>query len=69
MAERLLQYYKYIREVAGFEGKIDLATSTKIPSTRAAIEPDSPKNIELFKNAIEKITGKPAPDFHDPDQK
>lgn len=63
MAVILLKYYKYIREVAGFEGKIDLATTTKIPSTKAAIEPDTPENIKLFKNTIEKITGKPAPDF------
>ena len=63
MAEKLIQYYKYIREVAGYEGKIDLATSTKIPSTRAAMEPDSDENIALFREAISKITGKDAPEF------
>ena len=63
MAEKLIKYYKYIREKAGFEGKIDLATTTKIPSTRAALEPDSPDNIEMFKKAIEKITGEEAPEF------
>lgn len=63
MAEILLKYYNYIRVTAGFEGKIDLATSTKIPSTRAAIEPDSPENIQLFKSAVEKITGQSAPEF------
>jgi len=63
MAERLIQYYKYIREVAGYEGKIDLATTTKIPSTKAAIEPDSDENIKMFKEAVEKITGKTAPDL------
>lgn len=61
MAERLIQYYKYIREVAGYEGKIDLATTTKIPSTKAALEPDSEENIEKFKEAIRKITGLEAP--------
>ncbi len=61
MAEKLILYYKYIREIAGFDGKIDLATTTKIPSTRAAIEPDSEENIRKFKKAIEKITGKEAP--------
>ena len=63
MAEILIQYYKYIQEVAGYEGKVDLATSTKIPSTKAAIEPDSVENIEKFKKAIKKITGEDAPDF------
>ncbi len=63
MAEKLIQYYKYIREVAGYEGKIDLATSTKIPSTKAAMAPDSDENITLFKEAIHKITGKDAPEY------
>ena len=63
MAELVIQYYKYIRDVAGYEGKVDLATSTKIPSTKAAIEPDSVENIEKFKKAIKKITGEDAPDF------
>lgn len=63
MAEKLIKYYKFIREKAGFEGKIDLATTTKIPSTRAALEPDSEINIQKFKKAIKKITGEEAPDF------
>ena len=63
MAEKLILYYKYIREVAGYEGKIDLATSTKIPSTKAAIAPDSDENINKFKKAIEDITGEAAPEF------
>ncbi len=63
MAERLIQYYKYIRDVAGYEGKIDLATTTKIPSTKAAMEPDSEENINKFKEAIKKITGLEAPDL------
>ena len=58
-----MKYYKYIREVAGYTGKIDLATSTKIPSTRAALEPDSEENIEKFKKAIKKITEKEAPEL------
>ena len=63
MAERLIQYYNYVREVAGYEGKIDLATATKIPSTKAAFEPDSDDNIDKFKKAIKKITGLDAPNF------
>lgn len=62
MAEKLIQYYKYIREVAGYEGMIDLATSTKIPSTKAALAEDSEENIEMFKKAILKITGKSIPE-------
>jgi len=61
MAERLLKYYKYIFDEGGLEAKMKLAIVTKIPSTKAATEPDSEQNIEMFKDAIMNITGKPAP--------
>lgn len=63
MAEKLLMYYKYINDKAGFTGKMKLATLTKIPSTKASLEPDSEENIERFKSAIKEITGSDAPDF------
>ncbi len=63
MAEKLLLYYKYIYEVQGYNGRIELAKTTKIPSVEAAIELDTPEKIELFKEAILKITGKPAPNL------
>lgn len=63
MAEKLLQYYKYAHELLGLEGKIQLAKETKIPSTQAALEPDTSETIQRFKAAIEKITHKPAPDL------
>jgi len=62
MGEKLIKYYKYIKEVAGYEGMIDLATSTKIPSTKAALAEDSDENIEIFKSAIKKITGESVPE-------
>ena len=63
MAEKLLRYYKYIEENEGIFGKIRLAQLTHIPSARAATEVDTSEMIERFKNAIEKITGKPAPNL------
>jgi hypothetical protein len=63
MAEKLLKYYKYINDHQGLQGKITLAQKTIIPSQRAAMEPDSPENIMIFKKAIAEITGSPAPDF------
>ncbi len=63
MGERLLQYYKYIQDNEGFSGKIRLAQLTHVPSAQAAIELDTPEIIERFKKAIEKITGKPAPNL------
>ncbi|MHB8983738.1 MAG: hypothetical protein ACYC4E_00085 [Carboxydocellales bacterium] len=63
MAEKLLLYYKYVSEVSGVAGKMKLAQETKIPSTQASIEADSTQNIATFKKAIEKITGKAAPNL------
>ncbi len=61
MGERLLNYYKYVGDRCGREGKLELARSTKIPATKAALEPDSKENIELFRKAVESITGESAP--------
>lgn len=63
MAEKLLRYYKYVSDEKGLDGKMSLATETKIPSSKAALEPDSPENLAAFKRAVEKLTGKPAPVF------
>jgi hypothetical protein len=63
MSEKLLQYYKYIQDSLGLEGKIQLAKETKMPSTQAALEPDTPETIQRFKVAVEKITHRPAPNL------
>lgn len=63
MAEKLLQYYKYVSKEKGIAGKTMLAKATKIPSPVAAVEPDSLEKIKLFKSAVESITGRPAPNF------
>ncbi len=63
MGKKLLRYYKYVQDKEGFFGIIRLAQLTFITSTRAATEVDTPELIERFKNAIEKITGEPAPDL------
>lgn len=61
MGERLLLYFKYIEEMRGVEGKLRLAQSTKMPSNKAALEPDTKENIDRFREAVQKITGKEAP--------
>lgn len=63
MAEKLLMYYKYMAEQKGLAGKVALAQATKIPSTQAATESDSPENIDRFRKAIQDLTGKPVPEF------
>lgn len=63
MGEQILEYYKYVEQLKGAKGKIKLAQKTKIPITKAAMLPDSPKYIEAFKKAVEELTGKPIPDL------
>lgn len=63
MAEKLMKYYQFMGDKRGLAGKMSLAQETKIPSAKAAFEPDSPDNLTLFKKAIEKITGESAPVF------
>ena len=63
MAERLLKYYKYIGDQKGMAAKIQLAQLTRMPSARAAMEPDHPETVALFKKMVAQITGRPAPDL------
>lgn len=63
MAERIMKYYAYVDKELGFSGRIHLAQLTKIPSVRAAMEPDTPENIKMFQDAIAKLTNKPAPNL------
>jgi hypothetical protein len=61
MGMKLIQFYKLVSDEAGLQGKTKLAMSTKIPSTKAAMEPDSAENLAKFAQAYKEITGKAAP--------
>ena len=61
MAERLLKLYKFAQDVGGAQAKVKLAMTTKLPSSKAAIEPDSKENIQLLSAAIKEILGKDPP--------
>ncbi len=61
MAEILLKYFKYIGEKKGLAGKLELARKTKIPSAKAAFEPDTPELIDKFRREVEAITGEKTP--------
>ncbi len=63
MGTVLMKYYKYISDEMGIKGKVNLAKETKIPSTKAAMAPDSDENIAIFKTTIKEMTGKEAPVF------
>lgn len=61
MAEKLLQYYKFIKDEQGLKGAMALAKMTKMPSNRAALAEDSEENILKFRIAVKEITGKELP--------
>jgi len=63
MADRLMKYYQYVSEQVGASGRVKLATMTKVPSSKAAMEPDTPEIIKKFKDAINEITGKLPPEY------
>lgn len=65
MGEKILKYFNYMAELEGFRGKIKLSQKIKIPVTQAAMMPDSQEYLDLFKKAIEELTGKTPPDFFD----
>lgn len=63
MGEKLMLYYKFVTDKGGLTAKTKLAAITKLPSTRAALEPDSEQTVDQFRKAIEQIFGEPAPRY------
>jgi hypothetical protein len=61
MAEKLLEYYKYVAQELGLQGKTQLAMRTRCSSVAAAVAPDTPARIEEFRRAVTELTGRPAP--------
>lgn len=55
MGQKLIDFYLRAQDLGGIEAKIKVAMLTKIPSTRAALEPDSPQNIKKFEDALASI--------------
>lgn len=56
-----MKYYKFMSDEMGLTGQIQLAQLTKVPSAQAAMVPDDPDTLELFRKAVIQITGKAAP--------
>jgi hypothetical protein len=55
MGARIAGFYAEAESIAGLDGKIQLAMLTRIPSTRALVEPDSPQNVARFESAIQHL--------------
>lgn len=55
MGSQLLKLYEKARKAKGIEGQIKLALITQMSSAKARAAEDSPENIKLFEDAINKI--------------
>ncbi len=55
MAARLANYYTQVSNEYGVPGRMKLAMLTKIPSERAASEPDTPENVKIFEDALAQL--------------
>jgi hypothetical protein len=56
-----MEYYSLVEEEEGLSGKMELAKETNLPGTKASTAPDSPENIELFREVVEDILGEEPP--------
>jgi hypothetical protein len=57
MGQKLNQYYTLIAKLQSMKGKMDLAMKTRYPSTKVALEEDSPELLAAFEKAFHEITG------------
>lgn len=61
MGARLASFYDQAEEVGGLEAKIRMAILTRIPSTRAQVEPDTPENVARFEGALAALRAEAKP--------
>ena len=54
MGKMLVSYYDEAGSL-GLQARMKLAMLTKIPSAKAADEPDSPESVKLFRDAMAQI--------------
>lgn len=57
MGKRLEEFFDFVEEKKGREGKVALARETGVPSVIAEGTKETPELIERFRKAIVKIAG------------
>ncbi|MDE2137939.1 MAG: hypothetical protein KGJ68_10935 [Gammaproteobacteria bacterium] len=55
MAAKLNEFYQQAAREFGLAGRIKLAMLTKISSEKAEAAEDSPENIRIFEQALERL--------------
>jgi hypothetical protein len=61
MGQKLFAFFDAITKEGGVQCQVRLAMKTCMSGEKAKTEPDSPENIQKFKDAYKAITGKDAP--------
>lgn len=56
MGKQLLEMYEEAKTIGGFPAQLKLAMLTMISSKKAEILPDSPENIDKFKDALKNLS-------------
>ncbi len=64
MGARIAAFYAEAESIAGLDGKIQLAMLTRIPSTKAYVEPDSVENVARFESAMQQLRRSINPAFN-----
>ena len=57
MGQYAANAYSLITRLKSIEGKVALATKTRVPSTKAPLEPETPELKAKFDSAFKEITG------------
>jgi GAF domain-containing protein len=61
MAERLIYFYERANQLGGLMARMRLAILTDLPSTQAALSPDSPDLLQRFEAAFQAVQAEFAP--------
>lgn len=55
MGAKLLEFYDKAKAIGGMKATMRLAVITKLPSSKAGSEEDSPENIKKFEESFKEI--------------
>lgn len=63
MSQRIFEYFKYVSDEVGLDGRVQLSQKIKLTSIQATLCKEDDELLEKVKTAVEEVTGKPAPNF------
>jgi hypothetical protein len=55
MGDKIVQYFEEAKRLGGLMGQVRLAMLTTVISSKAPTIPDTPDNLQKFREAIEQV--------------